>query len=241
MFETLYWGFSPSSSTPKQRSSLSRRRPIVFVPDPVTNTILVQNADDAQLAEIDQLIQRYDRIEPPDSNSVRRTQMIPLKYAVAERAATMIKDVYRDLLSPNDKALERINAQKQQQQQERPMSLFSYLASADAASEEKNALPRFKGMLSVGVDDMTNTLVVSAPQGLLNDIVEMVEELDRSAQPLRPVVNVLRLQNSGTSAFLKGATSNARKLNGAREPASNGSSSQQGQPPQTLKGMPVME
>ena len=35
----------------------------------------------------------------------------------------------------------------------------------------KDALPRFKGMLSVGVDDMTNTLVVSAPQGLLNDAV----------------------------------------------------------------------
>ncbi len=230
LFETMYFGYSPSSSTSKTKSSLSKRRPMSFVPDPVTNTILVQNADEAQLAEIEHLITLYDRVEPPDSNSVRRTQMVPLKYAVAKQAAEMVKDVYRDLLSPNDKALQQANAQKQQQQ-ERPMSFYSYLLGSDQTGEEKNMLPRFKGMLSVGVDELTNTLVLSAPQGLLSDVVSLVQELDRSAQPTRPVVNVLRLQNSGTAAYLKGATNNnARRLEPSRETNGNGST-----PPMQLK------
>jgi hypothetical protein len=73
-------------------------------------------------------------------------------------------------------------------------------------------LPRFKGLLSVGVDELTNTVVVSAPQGLLADIVALVQELDRAAEPTRPVINVLRLQNSGTAAYLKGAAGAARRL-----------------------------
>jgi type II secretory pathway component GspD/PulD (secretin) len=234
LFETMYFGFSSNSSTPKTRSSLSKRKPLAFVPDPVTNTILVQNADDAQLAEIDELIQLYDRVEPPDSNSVRRTQIIAVRYAIAKQVADVIKDVYRDLLSPNDKALQQANANKQQQQQqERPMSFYSYLAAASQEENEDKNLPRFKGLLSVGVDELTNTLVVSAPQGLLTDVAAMIEQLDRSAQPLRPVVTVLRLQSSGTSAYLKGgAAPNGRRLSPGREPA-NGAAAGQPQPVRT--------
>lgn len=164
--------------------------------------------------------------------------MIPLKYALAKQAVEMIKDVYRDLLSPNDKALQQANAQKQQQQQqERPVSFSSYLMSADQPNDEKNLLPRFKGLLSVGIDELTNTLVVSAPQGILSDVVTLIQELDRSAQPTRPVVNVLRLQNSGTAAYLKGATNNARRLEPSREPLGNGSS----QPAHLQKGSPPPE
>jgi type II secretory pathway component GspD/PulD (secretin) len=238
LFETFYFGFSPSSSTPKQRSSLSKRRPVAFVPDPVTNTILVQHADEAQLAEIEQLIRLYDRVEPPDSNSVRRTQMIPLKYAIAKQAAATIKEVYRDLLSPNDPVFEKINAQKQQQQQqERPMSFYSYLQTADQNDDEKNVLPRFKGMLSVGVDELTNTLIISAPQGLLTDVQAMIQELDHSAQPMRPVVNVLRLQNSGTMAYLKSGTANNRKLSSSRESVNGAAPSNA----QNVKGMAAPE
>jgi type II secretory pathway component GspD/PulD (secretin) len=222
-FETMYFGFSPnSSSSSKARSTLSKRRPVNFVPDPVTNTILVQNADEAQLAEIEHLIELYDRVEPPDSNSVRRTQMIPLKYAVAKQVGETIKDVYRDLLSPLDKALQQANAQKQQQeQQQRPMSLYSYLQMPEGTSEESK-LPRFKGLLSVGIDELTNTLIVSAPQWLLTDVVAMAGELDRSAQPTRPVVNVLKLQHGGTPYFLKSGGGNGRRFPASSQPA-NGS------------------
>jgi type II secretory pathway component GspD/PulD (secretin) len=227
--ETLYFGFSPNQSTTKPRSSLSKRKPLSFVPDPVTNTILVQNADEAQLAEIERLIDIYDRVEPPDAKSVRRTQMIPLKYAVAKQVSEVIKDVYRDLLSPIDKALQQANAQKQQQQQEqRPMPFYSYFQPSGESNEEKQ-LPRFKGLLSVGVDELTNTLVVSAPQGLLADVAAMAESLDRSAQPLRPVVNVMKLQNFGTAMYLRGSPGNGRRLTPPREPA-NGNSPGAAQP-----------
>ena len=131
----------------------------------------------------------------------------------------VIKDVYRDLLSPNDKAMQQAQAQKQQQQQEqRAMPLWSYLQAPGENNEDKN-LPRFKGLLSVGVEELTNTLIVSAPQWLLTDVVTMAERLDRQAEPMRPVVNVLKLQNSGTSAYLKGTNNgNTRRLTPSRSP-----------------------
>ena len=53
--------------------------------------------------------------------------------------------------------------------------------------------PRFKGLLSIGVDELSNTLIVSAPSYLLESIREMVEELDQAAAP----VSTIRVVKTG--------------------------------------------
>ena len=99
----------------KERNRLSKRLPLRFTADPVTNTILVQNADDEQLAKIQSLINIYDRPESPDSQAIRRTKIVHVNYAKAQSVADVLKEVYRDLLSPNDKALASNNKNEQQQ------------------------------------------------------------------------------------------------------------------------------
>jgi hypothetical protein len=231
-WERFYFGYSGSNQKQTARSSLSKRRPLAFVPDPVTNTILVQGADDAQLAEIEQLIAVYDRVEPADSNAVRRQQMITLEYSNARQVAEMVKDVYRDLLSPNDKALANpAQQQKQEQQQGYFPSIYSYLASAKDDSEKN--IPRFKGMLSVGVDPLSNSLVVSAPQGLLSEVVAMIEEIDRAAQPLRPVTHVFRVNQPGAAEVLRDALSPGGR---ASSPRRNGSADDKATPAKNSQG-----
>jgi type II secretory pathway component GspD/PulD (secretin) len=171
----------------KQRNRLSKREPLKFTADSVTNSILVQNADDEQLANIKMLIDFYDKDEPPDSQSIRRTEIVSIKYAKAKPIADVVKEVYRDLLSPNDKALA---TNQPQQQQQRPF--YSIFDTGDSTSQASN-LPKFKGLLSIGIDETSNTLVVSAPQFLLTPVTNMIKKLDESTKPAEPVVQVISM------------------------------------------------
>ena len=227
VFDMFWNGYSRGSSSQQTRNTLSRRRPLNFVADPVTNTVLVQGADAGQLAEIAELIERYDRAEPPNSESVRRTTRIPLRFAKAKEVADVIKDVYRDLLSPNDKALVGTQPPQQPGRGDRNSdgslwtAMFSYL-SDDPKAE---IVPRFKGMLSVGVDERANGVIISAPQIILTEVLKLVEDLDRDARPARPVVRMLRVQNPGTAAQLQQAIAKSKaQAAPATEAGTNGTS-----------------
>ncbi|MDZ4784328.1 MAG: secretin N-terminal domain-containing protein [Planctomycetia bacterium] len=210
-----YYFDYPQEEEKEERGRLSKKRPLKFVPDPVTNTVLVQGADEEQLAEIESLIEMYDRPDPVDSQSVRKTEIVQIKYAVAPEVLTVIKDVYRDLLSPNDPALQ----QAQPQQEQRP-SLFSLLR------DEQNAIPRFKGLLSVGVNAKTNSLVISAPQFLLDDVKSMVQELDDAAMPDRPVAQVRRVNGIVNDPLMRAIITNVANPN-ATSPANAQQNNQQ--------------
>jgi type II secretory pathway component GspD/PulD (secretin) len=170
-----------------KRNRLSKREVLKFTADSVTNSILVQNADDEQLANIKMLIDFYDKDEPPDSQSIRRTEIVSIKYAKAKPIADVVKEVYRDLLSPNDKALA---TNQPQQQQQRPF--YSIFDTGDSTTQASN-LPKFKGLLSIGIDETSNTLVVSAPQFLLTPVISMIKKLDESTRPAEPVVQVMSM------------------------------------------------
>ncbi len=83
-----------------------------FIYDVDTNTILVQGGDPTQLKTVEDLIQLYDRPHQTDSNSVRKSKVFKIQYSSAKVIAETVKDVYRDLLSANDKALASNQQQK---------------------------------------------------------------------------------------------------------------------------------
>ena len=94
-----------SQNDSQDERRLSKRRKLKFISDADTNTILVEGASAEQLKTIEDLIQLYDQPPPSDTQSVRKTEIIRLKYSKAKAVADTVKDVYRDLLSANDKAL----------------------------------------------------------------------------------------------------------------------------------------
>jgi hypothetical protein len=168
-----YYEYSPPENDSQDDRRLSKRPKLKFISDVDTNTILVEGADARQLKTIEELILLYDQPPPSDSQSVRKTQLIHLKFSKAKAVADTIKDVYRDLLSANDKALAENN--------QGPHNVYNFGGSDTDSAGQKT--PHFKGLLSIGVDENSNSLMISAPAFLFDHVEHMVQELDHAAVP----------------------------------------------------------
>ena len=196
-YDYYYWGYPSSSGTKDTSRRLSKRRPLKFISDDDTNTILVQGATPEQLATIEDLIQLYDQPPSTEAESARKTEVFQIRYSKAEVVAETVKEVYRDLLSDLDKAL----ANKPQQQRSESRYSYTYVFG-DEGTERK--APKWKGYLSIGIDTLSNTLIVSAPEFLFRDIERLIKDLDEAAKP-SDAVQVLRL-GQGVSASVMSET-----------------------------------
>jgi type II secretory pathway component GspD/PulD (secretin) len=190
--EDDYWrgwyGFDLGQDKSKGEG-LSKRRKIRFIYDYDTNSILVANASPDQLNTVRALIQIYDKPPSDDSISARRYQIFKLKHAQAEAVAETIKEVYRDLLSSKDKTFERNGGQKEQASQ--TTNYYRVYGSSDENKKPKKIRASFAGALSVGVDKVSNTVIVSAQEEWIPSISEMIEYLDVEAEPHKPTIEVV--------------------------------------------------
>lgn len=159
-----------SGSAPSGSAGSSTEREMRFISDSDTNTILVQNASPEQLETIEELIELYDQPEPVRENRVRVNRNYQVQHSKATVIAETLKDVFRDLLSTNDRSM-----QAAQQPNQR-----TYITTIGGSTSSSN----YKGKLSVGVDEVSNTLVLSTEgQELMELVVKTVEELDQAAEP----------------------------------------------------------
>lgn len=188
-----YFGIMPSQKKVKGNSSLSKRRQPQFISDNFTSTILVRDADAKQLRTIEDLIAIYDIPEPSDSRSMRVTTIFRLEHAKASSVAAAVKDVFRDLLSSNDKALEKDDKNQQRQGSGGLVTFLPGAPKTDGADEEEPI--RFKGLLSIGIDESSNTLIVSSAGTLMDTIGEMIEALDKAADS-SSVVQVIKVDRT---------------------------------------------
>ncbi len=185
-----WWGYSPSNDSPDEARRLSKRRMLKFIADSDSNSIIVTGADPAQLRTIEELIAVYDIPESKDSAAVRKTELVQIRYSKAKIIADAVKDVYRDLLSANDPALQNPNNNKDGKKTTERI-YFDYNVNED----KKPDVPmKFKGLLSIGVDELSNTLIVSAADGLIDNVVETIEALDEAAKPSVNRMRVLKVQ-----------------------------------------------
>lgn len=176
-----FFGYYPSSGGGNSPRRLSARKPLKIISDRDTHTILVQGASVEQLRMIEELIEIYDQPQSTEAASIRKTQLFQIKYSKAKVIADALKDVYRDLLSENDKALQQGRGNDKEK---RPVERsYTYIYGGGGEGEEKESPIRFKGLLSIGIDESSNILIVSASEGLLNNIAQIVEQLDLAARP----------------------------------------------------------
>lgn len=222
-----YFGYSPSSGSESDDATrLSQRRKLKFIPDEDSRTILVQGATPEQLETIQELIDLYDKPQSQNSGDLRVTKLFTIKHAKAETVAEAIKDVYRDLLSSNDRALQ---GNPNQQGQQAPVAERSYtyvLGGAGGDKDKEGPAPpiKFKGLLSIGIDKESNTLVVSASQGLMDDLGLLIESLDTASQE-KEAVSVVRTGGTvprNLSGRLKEIFGDKVKIAGEEEPKTSG-------------------
>ena len=140
-----YYDYAPPKKEETQYR-LSKRRKLKFIDDPDTNSILVQGGDSEQLKTIEELIAVYDQPQQADANAARLTSAFPIRYSKAQTIAEAVKDVYRDLLSDNDKALQNNNPE----QKNRPVpggSTYIFNEGGDTGNEKERTRVSFKGKL----------------------------------------------------------------------------------------------
>ena len=225
-----YWGIMPSEKKVKGNRTLSKRRQPQFISDNFTSTILVRDADAKQLQTIEDLIKIYDVPEPSDSRSMRVTTIFRLEHARATSVAAAVKDVFRDLLSSNDKALEKDDKNGQRQG---GGGLVTFLPGGEKKDGEDEEEPiRFKGLLSIGIDESSNTLIVSSAGTLMDTISEMIESLDKAADS-SSVVQVIKVDKSVDLSLIQ---ERLRELMKTAQPPQG---QQPGQPGMPMPGQPV--
>ncbi|WP_158545384.1 secretin N-terminal domain-containing protein [Bremerella cremea] len=153
---------------------LSQRKKLKFLADTDTNTIVVQNASAEQLATVRDLVKLYDKPEPVTEERTRLNSTYAVRYSRATAIAESVKEVFRDLLSSNDKSLQ----QQQQGGGDREKTPERY--ASDYISQTGSG---FNGKLSIGVDDISNTLLISAEgEPLMNLVMDMIKRIDESAK-----------------------------------------------------------
>ena len=225
-----YWGIMPAEKKVKGNRTLSKRRQPQFISDNFTSTILVRDADAKQLQTIEDLIKIYDVPEPSDSRSMRVTTIFRLEHARATSVAAAVKDVFRDLLSSNDKALEKDDKNGQRQGSG---GLVTFLPGGDKKDGEDEEEPiRFKGLLSIGIDESSNTLIVSSAGTLMDTISEMIESLDRAADS-SSVVQVIKVDKSVDLSLIQ------ERLKELMKTAQPQPGQQPGQPGVPMPGQPM--
>jgi type II secretory pathway component GspD/PulD (secretin) len=224
------WWWDDDSSNKKDDSPmLSRRKPMRFIVDGQTNSILVQGGTADQLRQIKELIDMYDSPPPVSVRPARQTKLFHIKHSKASVIAEVIKDAYRDLLSTKDKALESYN-QTKAQGRAGGRGYISY-DFGEKEDDGKMSQARFSGALSLGVDDTTNTLLVScATQNMLLNITQIIENLDESAVQAAQSFQVLQINRSiDVNALQKKLTDMLKKTVGSPETTQQPNPAQQNQ------------
>ncbi len=203
-----WWGRSVRTGDKNDASGLASRRKLMITYDTPSRTVLVANASPSQLWEVQQLVDEYDRPAPEDAIKSRRTAAIKIRYSKASVIATALKDVYRDLLSSRDKEFQSGDKKEQRASQERVTVIRYGDQSSDGDSRPSPVKVGFEGALSLGVDDISNTLIVSVQEELFDDVVRMVHHLDEEAAP-KTTVLVHRVARPVNPASLQKAISDA--------------------------------
>ncbi len=180
-----------------------------FVSDNDTNTIVVSGATSEQLKTIAELIELWDVPEPVNKRKTRFTKLIPVTYGKADKIAETVKDAYRDLLSSNDKAFQKSPGGKPSgESKDEPRNRGGNgtgFVDAGSGNEGGGEDFSFKGKLSIGIDAIGNTLLVSAEgEPLLELVSDMIKQLDEAAQP-RGEVEVIQLSGGLSGRTLEDA------------------------------------
>ena len=177
-------GFFYYGPPKKDKATLGKKKEMRFVTDSYTKTLVVLNATLEQHATIQELIDRMDKPEQTEARLLRVTKIFQIKHSQATAIQNVIKEVYRDLLSGNDKALQEGGGEEGGKKKGGGTApQFFGSSSATYLTEDEDEKVKFTGQLSVSADPLSNTLTVSGTASLVKDIGEKIEILDVAAKP----------------------------------------------------------
>ncbi len=205
---------SSSSSTSLSGGSLS------IIPDMRLNALVIQ-ASVEDLDKIDQLLKIMDQPHSPEQVETKRTpRMIPVLFTSAQEIANIVQTVYADRIASTGGG--------QQQRQPSPEDFIRALRGGrggrDGGGGGGGAQSEPEKM-TIGVDTRSNSLVVSAPDPLFEEVKALVEELDQAGDDTNQTMEVVKVRSSNPETIQKALSSLTGQAVNVNSSASSSSSS----------------
>ena len=157
---------------------------VVVVPDQRLNALIVF-AGRVDRERIEQLIEILDSDNIPETVATARTNVISIKHADAAKVNTVLTGIYKAQMSAGG------SRQSVAIPKGVPTAVATVLRQINAASSAP--------LLNIQVEPTTNSLVVMAPQNLLEEVTELVERLDKAAATSRARgVSIIELRKTNS-------------------------------------------
>ncbi len=154
-----------------------------------TNSIILTGSM-TEVERARQLIEQVlDRPDLPLDSATARPRIIPVSYGDAEEIAQVIRDVYGQYMA----------AGRTSPQPSGPrFGFFGFFGSRSSRSS-RGGTPRQQ--LAIGVDPTSNSIIVSCPEPLFEEIEQLVRTLDQAAlaSQQQEVVRVIAVRNATPS------------------------------------------
>jgi type II secretory pathway component GspD/PulD (secretin) len=162
---------------------------VVIVPETRMNALIVYGGR-TDRDRIEQLLEILDSEKLPDSGRIFRTQVIPVQHADAEELEDVLRGVYRTEMA----------AGGSRRSIEIPAGIDSSVANVLRQINAAASAP----LLTIQVQTETNSLVVKAPQNLIEELTELVTQLDDAAATNRAQgVTLIPLKKTNTRRVMQ--------------------------------------
>jgi general secretion pathway protein D len=139
---------------------------VIIVPEERLNSLIVY-ASRVDRERIENLLEIIDTAQQPDSGRAFRTKVIRVKFTDAQRLENILRGIYRSELAAGNTR--------------RPMEIPAGIPATVAAVIRQMNAAASAPLLTIEVQRDTNSLVIKAPQALLEEISDVVTQLDESA------------------------------------------------------------
>ncbi len=173
------------SSSSQQTSTLK------LVPDTRTNSLIVYgNSTDVERVRV--LLEVLDR-DSPGSGAISAPRIIPVLYANATSVSRVIRDVYASRIASGQGSSGGFGGP--------PGSPFGQFGGGfPGGSSSSRSSRSATGTLAVGVDEQSNSIVVSCSEAMFQEVKKLVETLDVAANNTERTVQIVTVKNSTPSA-----------------------------------------
>ncbi|MEZ6043008.1 MAG: secretin N-terminal domain-containing protein [Planctomycetaceae bacterium] len=162
---------------------------VVMVPDERLNVLIVY-ASRSDRNRIEQLIEVLDSDRLEDSRRAYQTEILVLKHASASRVEDVIQGVYRAEMTAGG-ARSSVAIPKGV-----PSDVAAVLRQINAAASSP--------LLTVEVQQDTNSLVLKAPQSLMEDVKDLAQKLDMASETTRARgVTLVPLRKTNSARVMK--------------------------------------
>ncbi|MCE9605985.1 MAG: hypothetical protein K8U03_13905, partial [Planctomycetia bacterium] len=229
-------GAMMGAGAPGGASTITASSSVMIVPDARLNALIVQ-ATPADLDLIEQLLKIVDQLDVPESTVNPRPRLIPIRNTGATQIADILREVYSERMAG-------ANRQRQPTPEELMQMLRGGRGGAQAGGRRSGAETQ---KISIGIDTRTNSLIVSAPQALYEEIEQLVQTLDHATSESNTAIRVVTLKRSNPATVQKalaaivGDKARTTDKPAAATSTANGASDASGQRPAGGSNDPMQE